>query len=146
MIRETPVKEIMVSRVISVYEDDPFSLVEEKLRLNKIRHLPVIDRTQKLVGIVTQRDLYHTVAPRKTEEGDYYDPAQLNTYILKHIMTPKPLSLKPGDSIAYTIELFANFKYGCLPIVAPDGTLLGIVTQIDVLKYIARRLKTAGNI
>ena len=137
-MKNTKLSEMMVRNIISVFVDDLFSNVEEKLRLHQIRHLPVIDHHNKLVGILTQRDLYHTVAPRKTESGDYYDKAALDSFILKHIMTPDPLALKPDDTIAHAIQIFATLKYGCIPIVMEDRTLVGIVTQHDALKFINR--------
>jgi len=142
-LKQSLLKEVLVSPAITIFVDDPFSAVEAKLRFHKIRHLPVIDRHNKLVGIVTQRDLYHTLAPRRTEDGDYYDKTALDSFVLKYIMTPNPLALKPDDTVARIIEIFATHKYGCIPIVKEDGALLGIVTQVDILKFIVRWLKTS---
>ena len=43
MLRDTPIKEIMVTKTISVHVDDSMNEVERQLRTNHIRHLPVID-------------------------------------------------------------------------------------------------------
>ena len=140
MLKDTPLKEIMVTKVISVEAEEAFSHVEEKLRTNRIRHLPVVDKNKKLIGIITQRDLYRAASPRKTEEGDYYDKTQLDSFILKHFMTPNPLTLGPESKIAEAIDVMATRKYGCIPIIASDKTLLGVVTQVDILKFISKWL------
>ncbi len=140
MLKDTPLKEIMVTKVITVTVDEAFSHVEEKLHKNRIRHLPVVNASNKLVGIITERDLYRAVSPRQTEEGYYYDKAQLDSFVLKHFMAPDPLTLQPESTLAEAIEIMATRKFGCIPIVKPDKTLIGIVTQIDVLKFISKWL------
>ena len=138
MLRNTPIKEIMSTKLITVKVDEAFSHVEEKLRLHHIRHLPVVDNNNKLVGIITERDLYKAVSPRETEDGFYYDKTQLDSFILKHFMTPNPLTLQPENTVQEVVSLMAAHKYGCIPIAASDKTLLGIVTQIDILRFVAK--------
>ncbi|PIW64161.1 MAG: CBS domain-containing protein, partial [Candidatus Omnitrophica bacterium CG12_big_fil_rev_8_21_14_0_65_50_5] len=60
----------MISQVIALKEDDPFSKVEEILRLHPIRHIPVVNSAGKLVGMLTQRDFLRVAKPRKTAQGD----------------------------------------------------------------------------
>ncbi len=138
MLRDTPLKEIMVTKVITVRADEAFSHVEEKLRVNKIRHLPVVDKDNKLIGIITERDLYKAVSPRHTEDGLVYDKSQLDSFVLKRYMTENPLTLKPESPISEAVNLMATRKYGCIPIIYTDGALAGIVTQIDILKFVNR--------
>ena len=63
------VKEVMASPAITINVEEPFRRVEEKFRTLGIRHLPVVDATSRVVGMITQRDLYKTVSPRRTEDG-----------------------------------------------------------------------------
>lgn len=140
-MHDIPVKDIMVTQVITVDLEDPFHKVMEKLRDYKIRHLPVVDKDRKVVGMITHRDLLHTISPRKTEEGDYYDEEQLDRFILKNVMTPDPVCVGPEESIVRVIDIMARDKYGCIPVVALDHTLMGIVTQIDILKFLAEWLR-----
>ena len=132
----------MTTKVISIRENDRFSLVEEKLREFNIRHLPVVDDSGKLVGILTQRDLYRTQSPRHLEDDTwYYDQKSLDSHILKHVMTKDPCTLHPEDPVAKAVLLMAQRRYGCLPVVQKDGTLCGITTQHDILKIAARILR-----
>lgn len=137
---DIPIKEIMIAKVISIKEDEPFSHVEEKIRTNRIRHLPVVDSDGKLIGIITQRDLLRAAHPHETEEGPVYDPDELDRFILKHFMTPNPTALHVDDPISKAVKLMAEFKYGAIPIVKSDKTLAGIVTQIDILRHMAKHL------
>ena len=138
MLRDTPVKEIMVTKIVSVHVGNSMNDVEQKLRTNHIRHLPVIDDEGKLVGIITERDLFRAVSPHETEEGFRYDESQLEGLLLEHFMSRKPIVLRPNSPIADAVNVMATLKYGCIPIVSEDGKLVGIITQIDVLRFINR--------
>ncbi|HNX69527.1 MAG TPA: CBS domain-containing protein [Candidatus Omnitrophota bacterium] len=138
MMKKVPLKDLMVTKVITLETGDLLSKAEEKFRQNAIRHLPVVDEKKRLVGMFTHRDLARCMAPRKTEEGYVYDKDQLDRFILRYVMTADPVTLGPDDTLGDVIDIMARNKYGCIPIVNKDGVLAGIVTQIDVLKYLSK--------
>ncbi len=135
----------MVDRVIAIREDEPFSRVEEIFRERHIRHLPVVNGGFKLVGIVTQRDLYRITPPRKDDEGKLiYDKDILDGYILKNVMTKNPFVLTPNNTAAEALLAMVDKKFGCIPIIDQFKTLVGIVTQLDMLRIAARILREGG--
>ena len=131
---------------ITIYADEPLHRVEEKMRVNGIRHLPVLDRRERVVGVITQRDLYRTLSPRPTEDGAIYVPELLDEFILEKVMTPDPTVLGPEDAIGDAIRIMAYQRYGCIPVVDGEKRVLGIVTQPDVLKYVASLLDARGGL
>jgi len=138
ILTHIPLKNIMNKNVISVSLDEHFSAVPHKMRAHKIRHLPVVDDKYKLVGIITQRDLFKTIAPKKLEEGGWvYDDEELNQFVIGQVMNPKVKALLPWDTVAEAVSLMVHRKYGGIPIVKKNGNLYGIVTQHDVLKIAA---------
>lgn len=54
---DTPVRDLMSSGIISVNIDDDFSSVASKMSDAQVRRLPVVDRDQRLCGIVSLGDL-----------------------------------------------------------------------------------------
>jgi CBS domain-containing membrane protein len=136
-MKDVRLKEIMVTRVFTAHMGDPLSAVEAKFRLHGVRHLPVVDDGNHVVGMFTLRDLSRCSCPRKTEEGYRFDPEQLDRFILKYVMTQDPLVLGPEDTLMHAVEIMARDKFGCIPIADSDRLLVGIVTQIDVLKFFA---------
>jgi len=145
VLQETKIKEIMAGPVISIHEDEPFSYVEEKFREHGIRHLPVIDKENKLVGLITQKDLYRIVPPRRLDDGSWhYDKEMLDNVILKSVMIPEPRTFRPEAPIADALLEMAQTKYGCFPIIDKEGMLCGIITQIDIIKIAAQILKEAA--
>jgi len=140
-MKDIPLKEIMVARVHTAHLEDTLSAVEAKFRLHGVRHLPVVDDKNRVVGIFTLRDLGRCLSPRKTEDGYRFDPEQLDRFILKHVMTKDPLVLGPEDTLMHAVEVMARDKFGCIPIANEGRVLAGIVTQIDVLKFFAGWLR-----
>lgn len=144
-MHDIPVKNIMISKVVTVNVDDRFSKVAQKMKDYHVRHLPVIDESGRVVGMITQRDLLHTMPPRRNEDGEeFYDEEQLDCYILKNIMTVAPVCVGPEESLARVVDIMARNKYGCIPVVAPDKMLMGVVTQIDILRFMAQWLLKKG--
>ena len=136
-LMETKAREVMVSPVITVKESDDFALVQEKIALYDVRHLPVVDDGGSIVGLITQRDLYQIHSPRRLEDGSwYYDKEALSKFILKNVMLSKPFTLKPGSSIFEAIEATVRFKFGCIPIVDDYKKPCGILTRDTILKFL----------
>ncbi|MBF0504651.1 MAG: CBS domain-containing protein [Candidatus Omnitrophica bacterium] len=137
ILRDIKIKQVMASPVITVHEDDDFALVQEKIALYDIRHLPVVNETGSIVGIISQRDLYQIHSPRRLEDGSwYYDKEALNQFLLKNLMHEKPFTMKPDNSLFEAIEATISFKFGCIPIVDDYKKPCGILTRDTMLKFL----------
>jgi CBS domain-containing protein len=145
LLQKVKIKEIMASPVISIEEHSPFCKVEEAFRQKEIRHLPVVDVDNKIVGLITQRDFFRIVSPRKLMDSEawYYDKETLDGIILKNVMIKNPFVLSGEHTAADAILEMVRRKYGCIPIVDKDKILCGIITQVDLLK-IAAQILTEG--
>ncbi|MFH1360575.1 MAG: CBS domain-containing protein [Candidatus Omnitrophota bacterium] len=142
LLNKVKIQEIMTKKVICLNQDEPFSHAAKKFQEYEIRHLPVLDNKNKLVGIITQRDLYRICSPRKREDGTwFYDQEILDDFILKHVMTQQVTTLSSENSVADALLIMADKKYGCIPIVDKSQTLCGIISQIDILQIGAQILR-----
>ncbi|HYA93011.1 MAG TPA: CBS and ACT domain-containing protein [Thermodesulfobacteriota bacterium] len=108
------------------------NLIHEK----GIRHLPVVDKTNKLVGIVTDRDI-RQAAP---SDATLLSVQELN-YLLGKLkvsafMTPKDklITIAPDALIEEAVQLMHDHKIGCLPVVEGEK-LYGIFTETDALDH-----------
>jgi len=149
-LAQIPIKKIMTSPVITVMEASPFSEVAEVFAQNHIRHLPVVDESGSLIGLMSKRDLYHTVAPRKGIEeslqyfrdkisepsGDFYMKDSLDRFILEQIMVKDVACLKENNSLKEALQMIVTKRIGCVVIVDEDRKVRGIVTRYDILKYV----------
>lgn len=134
LLEEVPVSEIMTKKVVTINVDAPFGDVARKMRENTIRHLPVVDGENKLVGIITQLMLYQIQSPRKTIDGEWvYDENSLNNIILKHVMNRDVYTLFPEQAMGKALVKMVYSRFGCVPVIQPDNTLIGVVTRKDLL-------------
>jgi CBS domain-containing protein len=60
--RETPVSDIMTKNVTTIWDDQGVFNATQYLRGKKVRRLPIIDRQERLVGMVTLDDLFALLA------------------------------------------------------------------------------------
>lgn len=123
-------KPITISPEASFFEAR--NLIHEK----GIRHLPVVDKNNKLVGIVTDRDI-RQAAP---SDATLLSVQELN-YLLGKLkvsafMTPKDklITIVPDALIEEAVQLMRDHKIGCLPVVE-GAKLFGIFTETDVLDH-----------
>jgi len=145
LFQETKIKDIMTPDPVYIKASDRFSLVPEKFAKHNIRHLPVVDEKKRLIGLITQRDLFRIHPPRLSEEGEwFYDQGSMDNIIISHVMVREPCCMHANEAIGGALETFAQKKYGCIPIVDQDGVLCGILTQNDLLQ-VAAQIYQEGN-
>lgn len=105
----------------------------EILREKNIRQFPVLDSHDKLVGIVSDRDIRDAM-PSKFIPGDGMQGGGLYTLTAGDIMTLDPITIAADSSMDEVAEIIVKNKIGGLPVM--DGpNLKGIVTQQDVLRF-----------
>jgi CBS domain-containing protein len=121
------VSDFMTKDLVTVREADDLALAESLLRLGGIRHLPVV-RERKLVGILTHRDVL-----RSGLSGT----APARALPVSEVMTKEPTSVRPGLGLASAARLMLERKIGCLPVCEDDGTLVGIITEADFVRFAA---------
>ncbi len=124
-VRAISVADFMTRDLVTVLETDDLALAESILRLNAISHLPVV-RDQKLVGLLTHRELLRSAA----EHAPKSTPAV-------EAMTPQPASVLASTSLVHAARIMLANKYGCLPVCEADGTLVGIITESDFVRFAA---------
>ena len=139
LLKQVKLSEIMSTPVFSVDINEKFTEIPKKFRQHHIRHLPIIGGDNKLVGLISQKDLFRIHPPHKTLDGEWlYDEKALEDIILKHVMLQNPFFMYENDCMGAAIVKFVQHKYGCIPIVNQDMQLKGIVTQEDVLGIAAQ--------
>ena len=141
--------------IVAVHPEDD---VERLLRLMRERDLPgvpVIDRSDRLIGIVTEADLVI-----RDEDADLRLPHHIDLlggviYLesIKHfeerlrhafasnvsqMMTRDPVAVTPQDTVRHAAKLIADHRHNRLPVVDGDGKLVGVVTRVDVLESLTR--------
>ncbi|HTO12222.1 MAG TPA: CBS domain-containing protein [Candidatus Binatia bacterium] len=141
--RAISVRDRMSRRVTTVRPDSPLGAAARLMRDRAIRHLPVVDGSGQLVGIVTARDLRQALfAPAVQAEGADLR-ALLDGLTVADVMTRGVVSVRAVASIRDAARLMYERRLGALPVVE-RGRLVGILTESDVLRAFQELLGDAG--
>ncbi len=131
------VGELMTTDVISAAPQTAVLDAMDLMDSGNIRHLPVVDG-ERVVGIVSDRDLARfarrALAARRSEAGAHERARVVD------VMTGEPQCVAPDDDIDEVIASMLDTRIGAMPVVDPDGRLLGIVSVVDVLRAAVGRL------
>ena len=126
------VEDAMTSAVVTLSTDETLRDAINLLRSKRIRHLPVVEAS-RLVGIVTDRDVKRaTPSVLSGIAKEEYDNALL-TMKVAQFMTREPITVTPTSGLKAAVGIFIDKKVGALPVV-DDGHLVGILTEIDILR------------
>lgn len=127
------VRNWMSPEVLTITPDTSLLKLGKMMTDHKIRRLPVVDNTGTLIGIISDRDV-RDASPSKATSLDMYEMHYLLAEIkAKDIMTAKPLTVKPTDTVEKAAMLMLDNKIGGLPVVE-NGKLAGIISEQDVFK------------
>lgn len=126
-----PVKEIMTRGVITMNHKANIRETVKAMVDNHVGAMPIVDKDEKLVGIVTERDFALALAGVLTDE------------LVQDFMTTDVITVTPGTSLDYVTKFMVRNSFRRLPIVSEDEDipektpekLRGIVTSNDILKF-----------
>ena len=115
------VKDIMSEKLFCFKENQIIS-ISDILKLEKIRNIPVVNEERKLVGLITHRELISALAKK------------LNNIPVRDIMIKGVKAVEPETPLKGAIDVMIVNKFGCLPVVDNTRKLIGIITEVDLLK------------
>jgi acetoin utilization protein AcuB len=123
----------MTKNPITVKPDTPVSEAQYTMRKEKIHRFPVVDKDQKLKGIVTEKDLlYATPSPATTL--DVYEMSYLLSKLkVDEVMTTDLVTVTEDTPIEEAARVLVDNNIGGLPVLR-DGKLVGIITESDLFK------------
>ena len=128
--------EVMTKNPVCCLPSDLVIKAAELMKSENIGSILVIDneQTQKLVGIVTDRDL----ALKIVAEGR--DAKSTN---VEAVMTRKVVTCLAGDDVQKALDAMAEHQLRRIPVVDNDNKVLGIIAQADVAMRVDQPEKTA---
>ena len=133
----------MMRNPVSVDENDSMKKAMDLLRERDIRHLPVLKDGDKLVGILTERDIKQASPSPATAleiREIYY---LLDKVKVKQIMSRRPYTISSTAPIEEAALIMREKKIGCLPVV-DGGKLVGILTETDILDAFIESMGVSG--
>ena len=87
----------------------------------------VCEEDGRLVGVLTERDIFGRIVAGGV---DLSQPVE-------SLMTRDPRTLDLDETIRDAIDLMQTGRYRNIPTIDPDGRLVGVIRQNDIIKYLA---------
>ncbi|GAB4074966.1 acetoin utilization AcuB family protein [Barrientosiimonas marina] len=122
------VEEMMQSEVVTL---SPTAAIADGLKLrhiNHIKHIPIVDETNQIIGIVSDRDL-RIAAPSIFNESQ---EQHVLSHEIQSIMSHPVVTVHPLDLSEEVAHIFYDKDISCLPVVS-DNKLIGMITASDML-------------
>ena len=116
------IQSLMIPDPITITANATISEAIELMKINSIRHLPVVSEENTLEGFLTLVDLKQGLIP-----------SMLGDLSLQDLMIKEPITVHPDDDVETAAQLIYNHKIGGLPVVT-EGKLVGIITATDILR------------
>jgi len=138
------VRDVMIRRVVSVSPTEPFPEIVKVLVKKKISGVVVLNAKRKVVGVISEKDLFHKLFPsqkRFYKDLEYYmnykniekDIPKLLKLKAKDLMSKRIIAIGPDEHILKACSLFLIHNIRRLPVIE-SGRLVGIVTISSIYR------------
>jgi acetoin utilization protein AcuB len=127
------VKERMTRNPIFIRPDTPVTEAQALMKREKIHHLPVLDKEEKLVGIVTEKDLLYASPSVATTLSVYEMTSLLAKLKVEKVMSREVVSITEDVPLEEAARIMADRRIGGLPIVR-GKSLVGMITESDLFR------------
>lgn len=117
-----PVSEIMTTKPRTLRADDSVTIAEWLLALDDIHHVVVVDAVNKVIGIVSDRDILRAFG------GKAAPHLPVSTIMSRHVQT-----IAPEAPASEALERMKRGKFHALPVADDQNRLVGIITTTDFL-------------
>lgn len=143
------VRDVMTTNILSTQKFESVMSAANILADNNISGLPVVDKKNNVIGIITQADILSIVGVRKGHTfkdllkhmlGEPLPETRMGDMV-GDIMTSPAAVIRSDATIAEAAQIMDDRKIRRLVVVDEKNTLIGLVTRADILKAVIRKLK-----
>ena len=133
------VKERMTLHPLTMEPTASITEAHRYMRENNIRHLPIVDKRNRLAGLVTRETLLQAMPSSVTTLSIWEMNYALSRLKVRDVMVKDVITVEEDVSIEKAARIMAENKIGCLPVMRSDPStssgqaLVGIITDIDML-------------
>ena len=127
------VRERMSTKPVTITADMSITEALRVMRQNQVRRLPVLDNEDRMVGIVSEKDLLYASPSPATSLSIYEMHYLLSRLRVTELMTADVVTVTPDTPLEEAARIMADNKIGGLPVME-GGRLVGIITETDIFK------------
>lgn len=137
-LRVPVVRDLMTTDLFTLAQDDNLKTLEDMMKWRAIRHIPVVDEENHVVGLVTHRDLLKYSISGFANVAEEEKEALNKSISVSSIMKTNIQTVSPELSLQEAAKMMLKYKFGCLPI-TENNKLVGIITEADFMKFFVER-------
>jgi acetoin utilization protein AcuB len=139
------VGERMTHPVLTITQDVPVQDAIARMRKDKVRRYPVVDKRGKLIGIVTESDLQNASPSEATTLSVWEINYLLSKITVERVMARDVLTITEDTTIEEAARLMSDSKVGGLPVMR-GNRLVGMITETNLFNIFLEMLgaRTAG--
>lgn len=130
----------MTRDLVTARKDETLTVVKEKLQMNNIQHIPVVEG-KKIVGMISKGDMLrmeHYLTAFNARKAVEANKIVFDTMLAGDVMTRKLVMLREKDSLSSAVDIFRENLFHALPVLNEQHELVGILTPLDILIYAFR--------
>ena len=132
--------EIMTTKVATIGMDDTLAGIRKIFQKVHFHHLLVLSEEYEVVGVISDRDLLKELSPYLNTASEQERDLHTLNKKAHQIMSRKLISASATSTIREAALLLMEHSISCLPILAQDKSLVGIVTWKDILRFFLESL------
>jgi CBS domain-containing membrane protein len=129
------VADLMTKEVVTLDANDTLNVADDVMGLARIRHMPVIDGDDSVVGLLSQRDLFRGALARALGYGEFAQKKLYGILKVKEVMTNDVLTVAPTTPLVDAAKIMTDRKIGCLVVIEAER-LVGILTESDFVRLV----------
>jgi CBS domain-containing membrane protein len=126
------VRDYMTKQVFTVRFDKKLLAVREIMNWAHVRHVPVVNASGAVVGIISHRDLLHAAISSVAAAPEVERSQFLTSVPIVEVMKADVQTIGPEESVRKAALLMRKSKIGCLPVME-HGKIVGIISEFDLL-------------
>ncbi|MFO7246074.1 MAG: CBS domain-containing protein [Thermaerobacter sp.] len=137
------VRDYMTPDPVTIEQDQNLRDAYLLMKRHGIRHLPVIDIYDRILGIVSRNDLHRAIGLQESRDlDDHLD--RLERLWAQDVMISPAHSVNANDHLTVAIDLMLTAKVGALPVIDDDRRVVGIISEIDLLRLLKDLLASSA--
>ncbi len=126
----------MTKEVATLNQERSMMKASKAMKDKAVSCMPIVDDDDKLVGIISDRDI-KDASPSKATTLDMHELYYLLSEIkIKDIMTKRVVTIRAEETVEKAAVLMLEGHFGSLPVVDDDNKVVGIITDTDVFKVL----------
>jgi len=135
---QAPVSKIMTTPIHTASPDDPVLVIDEIFKKNRIHHVPVTEDS-KVIGIISKSDFLYLLRGFTQNAVDRFrETAKLRAFKVHEIMETDVVTIHDDQSVKKAVEILAENRFRCLPVVDGENNLVGIITTHDIIDMVKK--------